>query len=53
MYDVAREFGIYKKTLYQHVENKTELVSKVMDYILDKNDCEFTKLREKKLNAVE
>jgi len=53
MDDVARELGISKKTLYLYVENKTELVSKVVAYILDKSDCEFVKLREKKLNAVE
>ena len=31
MDDVAREIGISKKTLYQFVENKDDLVSKVMD----------------------
>ncbi len=30
MDDVARELGISKKTLYQHVENKDDLVKKVM-----------------------
>jgi TetR/AcrR family transcriptional regulator, cholesterol catabolism regulator len=31
MDDVARELGISKKTLYQFVENKDDLVDKVMD----------------------
>lgn len=31
MDDVARELGISKKTLYQFVENKDDLVAKVMD----------------------
>ncbi len=30
MDDVARELGISKKTLYQYVSNKTELVEKVI-----------------------
>lgn len=53
MDDVSRELGISKKTLYQHVENKTELVAKVLDYILVKNHCQITDLIEQDLNAVE
>ena len=53
MDDVARELGISKKTLYQHVENKNELVEKVLDYIVNQNDCSFQKLADKNLNAVE
>ena len=30
MDDIARKLGISKKTLYQYVENKTDLVSKIM-----------------------
>lgn len=53
MDDVSRELGISKKTLYLHVENKSDLVSKVLDYVLEKGDCEFKKLYEKELNAIE
>ena len=53
MDDVARELGISKKTLYQFVENKNELVEKVLNYLLHQNDCSFKKLAERKLNAVE
>ncbi len=35
MDDVARELGISKKTLYQFVENKDDLVAKVMDRHMD------------------
>ena len=35
MDDVAQELGISKKTLYQFVENKDDLVAKVMDRHLD------------------
>ena len=31
MDDIARELGISKKTLYQHVSNKAELISKILD----------------------
>jgi hypothetical protein len=34
MADIARELGISKKTIYTKVEDKTDLVSKVMDYQL-------------------
>ena len=37
MDDVARELGISKKTLYQFVENKNELVEKVVDYVMHIN----------------
>jgi len=39
MDDIAREFGISKKTLYQHFENKTDVVYKVAHF-------EFGKERE-------
>lgn len=44
MDDVAREFGISKKTLYQYFTDKAQLVSQVVDYylqnpIFDLNDA--------------
>lgn len=53
MDDVARELGISKKTLYQYVENKNDLVSKVVDYLLNLKNCSFKELMEKDLNAIE
>jgi len=53
MDDVARELGISKKTLYQFVENKTDLVEKVLDFEIEKRTGEFKKLDENKLNAIE
>ena len=53
MDDVARELGMSKKTLYQYVENKNELVEKVLYYIVKQNDCSFKELADKNLNAVE
>ncbi len=40
MDDVARELGISKKTLYQHVENKNDLVMKIIkDHISNEKSC--------------
>jgi len=36
MDDIAREFGISKKTLYKHFENKTDVVYKVAHFESDK-----------------
>lgn len=35
MDDVAREFGISKKTLYQYFNDKEDMVNQVIDYYLD------------------
>ena len=53
MDDVAREMGISKKTLYQEVKNKTELVGKVIDFEIKKRTGEFNELDKSKLNAIE
>lgn len=34
MDDICRELSISKKTLYQYVENKNDLVEKILDYVL-------------------
>lgn len=53
MDDVARELGISKKTLYQFVKNKTDLVKKVVDFEIQKRTGEFKELDKSKLNAIE
>ena len=53
MDDVARELGMSKKTLYQYVENKNDLVEKVLDYLLFERECEFLEIFEKNYNAIE
>ena len=45
MDDVAHELGISKKTLYQFVEDKTELVEKVVEHTLQ---CNFSAMKAKK-----
>ena len=53
MDDVARELGISKKTLYQFVENKDDLVHKVLELHIaaDKQTCQVEFARAS--NAVE
>lgn len=54
MDDVARELGISKKTLYQHVSNKDDLVEKVLLFIhgmYHDNTGDFCEY--KNLNAIE
>jgi len=53
MDDVARELGMSKKTLYQYVENKNDLVEKVLDYLLFERECEFLEIFDKNYNAIE
>lgn len=43
MDDVAAEFGISKKTLYQYFIDKKELVKQVIDYFLEQTTLDFTK----------
>ena len=48
MDDIARELGMSKKTIYQYVQNKSDLVKKVMQSHLDK---ELTFIQEVSKNA--
>src|ERR1035437_2884162 len=53
MDDVARELGISKKTLYQYVNDKNELVQKVVEMELDDKAEGFSKMNCSGLNAIE
>lgn len=53
MDDVARELGMSKKTLYQYVQNKDELVEKVIDLYQEEHEGYFNKIKSKKLNAIQ
>ena len=53
MDDVAHELGMSKKTLYQFVSDKTELVQMVVEHV---RKCNFSTMKKKKgvdLNAIE
>ena len=53
MDDIARELGISKKTLYQHVENKGDLVAKIGLRFLEQEvkDCE--EIHKKSTDAID
>lgn len=53
MDDVARELGISKKTLYQHVSDKNELVTKVVELEIEEKGRFFSNACSTDLNAVE
>ncbi|MFA5974213.1 MAG: TetR/AcrR family transcriptional regulator [Lentimicrobiaceae bacterium] len=53
MDDIAKELGMSKKTIYQYVANKTDLVEMVLNYMLAKESTVCLSEEEKKLNAID
>jgi len=53
MDEVARELGMSKKTIYQYVTNKSDLVQKVMQAHLDKEDAFIKEVQKTSKNALE
>jgi len=53
MDDVSRELGISKKTLYQYVHDKDELVRKVIEFELSQHQGHYHESLREKLNAIE
>jgi len=53
MDDVASHLGISKKTLYQHVSDKDDLVGKVIDLEISSQDHEMECMKAADLNAIE
>ena len=53
MDDVARELGISKKTLYQLVANKEELVAKVMEADFEKDKAVFERHQRESRDAID
>ena len=53
MDDVSRELGISKKTLYQYVDNKNDLLAKILELELDDSDCFMEGIDRSKVNAIE
>lgn len=53
MDDVAAEFGVSKKTLYQHFSDKRDLVTQVIQYFLDNPELDFrSKVTENAIDNV-
>lgn len=53
MDDISRSLGISKKTLYQYVKSKEDLIEKLFYYDEMKWDIEMAKMLTKDLNAIE
>lgn len=53
MDDVARELGISKKTLYQYVSDKDDLVGKFIDFEIEVKQVEICRCFKNDLNAIE
>lgn len=53
MDDVSRELGISKKTLYQHVRDKSDLVEKVVDLEMEDRQKNLSCIENSGLNAIE
>lgn len=53
MDDVARELGISKKTLYQYVKDKSDLVEKVLQIDLEERNEFIDNLAKRNLNAID
>jgi AcrR family transcriptional regulator len=53
MDDMSTRLGISKKTLYQHVKDKNDLVAKVLLHIAEEFKCEIDEELEKGLNAID
>lgn len=53
MDDLCRELGISKKTLYQHVTDKQDLIRKVIDYEIELQREAMEKMFLSKMNAID
>lgn len=53
MDEVARQLGISKKTLYQYVDNKKDLVKRMMELHIDCEQCSLQETFSKCDNAIE
>lgn len=51
--DIARSSGISKKTLYEVFEDKDQLVSESVRFMLNCKQCEFDEVMKGQLNAIE
>jgi len=53
MDDLCRQMGISKKTLYKYVDNKTDLLKKISQYIQDLITTRLKNLDDLNLNAID
>jgi len=53
MDDIARELGVSKKTLYEHFDNKADLLAKALDFSLKEFTVWYADLKKDSLNAID
>lgn len=53
MDDISTELGISKKTLYQHIKNKDDLVRQVISKYIDDDNKEIIKIVQQSNNAID
>jgi AcrR family transcriptional regulator len=53
MDDLCREMGISKKTMYQYVENKTDLISRTLDFVVKEAVSAVQAANEEGCNAID
>ena len=53
MDDIARELGISKKTLYQFVDNKADLIQKVVCKFIDSEQETIDAIQKDSIDAIE
>ena len=53
MDDVARELGVSKKTLYEHFNDKADLVKKFILFSIENIESQFTQATARRLNAID
>ncbi len=53
MDDIAKKLGISKKTIYQYVENKNDLLSQIIHSFTDKYNAELESKRSNTKDAIE
>jgi AcrR family transcriptional regulator len=53
MDDLARRFGVSKKTIYAHFKDKNELIESILEEHLSIEENECTQIQNESINAVE
>lgn len=53
MDDICRELGMSKKTLYQYVESKSDLIAHILQYKFDEHTKNVMSLMDGKFNAID
>lgn len=53
MDDIARELGVSKKTLYQQIENKSDLIKRIFNNKCEEEMYEISQMRETATDAID